>query len=142
MKKVLMVLVLILFAGSAFAQTDSLNIRLANLKWNSYEFLDSAKGSYIEHDSYFLTHGEGSIDWHQQKDGEEKVTTFSITQIEGSWPDITVSGSITYSVMLNEVNGKIIFQRDGDWITAKLVFNNAAVGNLNYVFTISSFENL
>jgi hypothetical protein len=139
------VFILFLFMGltaQGYAQADSTNIRVANLKWKSHEFMDSAKGLYIEHSSYFITHGERSIEWYQQKDGEEKITTFSVSQVQGSWPDVSGSGTITYQVSLNNVHGLIVFQCDGERITAAMVFNHSSVGNLNYVYTISSLENL
>lgn len=141
MKKILFTIIYVVSVSNfLFGQSDSLDIRLDTLKWISYEYLDSAKGTYVEHDSYFITYGEEKIEWFQNEGN--LVTSFAVNQTSGSWTDTSTSGMLTYHVTHNQIAGKIIVQRDGDWITIKLNFEGMRAGNWNYVFTISTFENL
>lgn len=136
MRIVKLIIILLGFQITAYSQSDSTDIRKSVIKWSTYEFLDSAKNAYVDHESYFITHGDGNIEWFQN--GGELVDSFLVNHVSGNWNDIKTSGTITYYASFNRINGKAIFKRDGDWITIKLVFSGMKGGDWNYTFSTSS----
>ncbi len=131
----LIILVSALFGVTGKAQ----NIQASVIKWSSEEFLEEEKNAYVEHESYFISYGGDSVQWFQK--AGSYIKTLKVTEVEGSWSDISKEGSIIYKVHVDGNTGSLKFQRDGDLVSISMELEWTPGITTGKVFTVSSFEN-
>ncbi len=104
--------------------------------WKASQVTDgrtsSTKNSYTE----FVTNASTSVDWIQ-KNGELK-TTFRVTGIEGSWPNIDNQGTITY--ILEHENGscRMSFERSASGLKISMDFEGNGNATTRLTFKVDS----
>lgn len=98
----------ILISGAVFAQNPATD----NTSWRSAVLFDSTDRASMPFDSEFRVFpAKKKIDWMQNN--SSYVTSFSINDAQGKWPDLRSDGKVVFAVTYFGRNGQISIERSG-----------------------------
>jgi len=130
MKKALTVFLLLFLSSALWAQ----DIQSASLKWSVSQLNDLSTGSIKAYTCDFKTSSAQEIIWVQKS-----ITyDFLITDIIGTWPDVQISGEITYEVLLDGESGTLAFKRTNSGVFITLDLSQAGGPRLRRSYSVSA----
>ena len=133
MKKFLVLSALLTFYLSGHSQ----NLQTDKIQWVSTGFYDSLAKVNVTVACQFVTNPSGGqVDWIQ--DNGNYVTSFTISAFTGSWPDLSVDGSVVYQLTASQVNGTLSIVRAGGTTSLKLILATPS-GPISNIYQISSY---
>ena len=134
MRNTILVQFLVVISMTCHAQSPSSQ----SIKWNISELTDLKTDTVQNYESYFITYQNEKIVWVQKK----REDTFVVDALQEDWNDVNVNGSIEYNVNIAGQTGTLGVVREGSLIEITLVLTNAAGKQLEYKFTVESFQAL
>ena len=81
------------------------------ITWKVNQGDDTAAKKNFTYNCIFKMDGQGKIIW-QQKNGTYN-TEFNIVSVEGSWTDVTKSGQVTYNLVDEVAEARMVFEKSG-----------------------------
>jgi len=105
MKKTLIILASLFLYQQSFAQ----QITSDTIRWNTIEFTDLNTNVTVTNEIYFLSQGNHSVKWVQN--GGQFQIEFSITSVEGQWPDTALPGTIILQITDGTATGSMKFTK-------------------------------
>lgn len=125
---------LFLFCLLAGRSLHAQDISAQTLSWNAIKAVDQTNQSEIVYSSTFVTQAGASVQW-LQNDGS-KVYDYTIDTADGTWPDVSQDGSITYHVTGRKVTGDMVFSKSqGQWSVRVTIYFNGNI-TMDYLFSI------
>jgi hypothetical protein len=136
MKNIVLIALIFLCCGAA-AQTVTLG--LDDISFHSTQNVDN--GTTYSSVSNFVFRGSSEVEWTYNS-GQDK-STYTVTSISGSWPDLNTEGQMEFNVTLGPRSGKIIVRRTGSSsIKIRIEMYRGTVDLVPVEFIISSFQEL
>jgi len=129
-------LLLVFTFGCTLAKAQ--NISADTVTWNSTRAVGEVNNDQIVYNCQFITRAAQSIDWIQ-KNGA-RVNHYTVTGVEGSWPDVTFDGQVVYQVTLATYSGEITFSKSSGQTTVHLNISASGLPGMNYMFYIASVK--
>ena len=106
------------------------------IEWTVTKAVDQADNSESANSSTFVTNGNKSVDWIQKN----IVSHYTVTQVDGTWPDLGQDGAISYNFTgIGTLTGTITFSRSQGQLTIHLITHVEDVG-LDFIFQVSSTQ--
>jgi hypothetical protein len=111
------------FCTMTFAsfQGTAQDISQQTLSWRTDQVLDLQTNASISMKCTFKTIGASKVEWIQ-KNGSLK-TIYNVTSIQGSWPNISQTGSVTYVLERNGKSFKMLMEKSGPNVSVTLDFS-------------------
>lgn len=94
-KRILLLVSLSLVCSVCLSQ----NISSEHLTWEAVEATDLQAASTVAMKCLFKTNANKTVEWIQKKG--EKTSLYTVTAVEGSWPNVAKTGTITYALERN-----------------------------------------
>ena len=130
MKKILIVISLLIITSSVIAQQQ---IGIDTMVLTSSQGT-SAGQNYTMNNEFRLV-GSERLEWRQ---GSER-TDYTITNVVGSWNDLTSQGEIELKVSLGSLNGSVFVYRKADGVLKlRIDMMRGSVNLVPFEFTISN----
>jgi hypothetical protein len=126
--------VLLLASSNVFSQ----NIQTATIEWHCNSIFTAKPGIFVEEMSRVVS-SAGQITWYD-KDGVVKET-FSITGSDGSWTNVSSSGSMQFIVSSGEDRGSVQFSSSGSATTIRILTITQAEPQI-YELTVTTINTL
>ena len=123
----------LLIAGPA---AHAQNVLQSNVTWNSTRAVEQTKGDVINYSCQFVTNADQSVDWIQRNGA--RVYHYIVSGVDGTWPDASTDGQLTYHVTLDSFSGDITFLRSGGQTTVHLAMSASGQAGMDYMFYIAS----
>lgn len=99
----------------------SQNIKTSRLVWETDRVTDLQNQTSTAYNGKFKTNANQSVEWIQRKG--QMSTLYEVTNIEGSWKDVSTRGSITYLLTRNGKSVKMIIEKNSSGIFITLDFS-------------------
>jgi hypothetical protein len=131
-KKIVLALIAALGVGALQAQ----NILTDTVTWSVVSAVNQTDQSQFAYACSFITYGANAMDW-SQSNGED-VSHYTVTSVNGQWPNVAVDGITTYSVQNGSITGTVTFSSSDHVITVHLQLLVNGKPNQDYVFSVSS----
>lgn len=131
------ILILLAVAAPVGVMAQSGNILTQTRTWNSETGVDLVTTDTVSVQMEFTSFSADRIEY---KSPGGSVQIFDITSTEGSWTDISQTGSIIYHVTIHNQNGIIILERTAAGVFLTVDMSAAAAGGIKMKYTISSIE--
>lgn len=106
------------------------------IKWSVSQLTDLKTDTVQNYVSHFITYGLTKVVWVQSK----REDTFLINGSKDSWSDLKGAGDIEYDLDIVGGSGNLRVVRDGEMVEIILALTNAAGEQLEYKFSVESFE--
>ncbi|HEY9046879.1 MAG TPA: hypothetical protein VIN08_13340 [Ohtaekwangia sp.] len=96
------------------------SIATQNLAWQASSVTDVNTGDILSAGGdKIISHGSTSVEW---KDNQGHVKyTYTVNTVNGTWSNVSNSGSIIYQVTAGGKSGTITFIRSGSEITIRIL---------------------
>jgi hypothetical protein len=107
-----------------------------SIKWNVSQLKDLKTDTVQNYVSHFITDGLNKVVWVQNK----REDTFFVNGSKDNWSDLKAAGQIEYDLDVEGGNGNLRVVRDGEMVEIILALTNAAGEQLEYKFSVESFE--
>lgn len=101
-------------------RTVGQNIASTVLIWKTDKSTDLKTPSAIPYQAEFRTNKTQTVEWIQK--GGEKVTVYTVTGTEGSWPDVTKDGKFKYFLSRNNKAYVMSLEKNGAERTITFMF--------------------
>ena len=101
----LITIILLLITQTVLCQ----NITTQTISWPISRIIDVNTGELTTPEDRIVSHGTTKIEWIDKKGILKK--TFTITEVNGTWPNIQKTGTITYEVDYQGNRGTVTFQK-------------------------------
>src|SRR5882672_10991025 len=89
--------------------SDAQDIRQKTLNWTSSSNINQADNDTTTYSCSFSTLADQQVNWIQ-KNGAD-VSTYTVTSVEGTWPNVNTDGQVTYHVSQGSLAGAIILSK-------------------------------
>ncbi|MBX2900358.1 MAG: hypothetical protein KF775_11950 [Cyclobacteriaceae bacterium] len=105
MQKILLIAVACFIYLPGFAQQLSVD----TIRWNTIELTDLNTNETVANEIYFVSQGNHSVKWVQN--GGQVQIEFSVTSVEGQWPDAALPGTLTFQITDGTATGSLKFTK-------------------------------
>jgi hypothetical protein len=122
----------------AVLQVQAQNIQTTTIRWNSLVTFNGGSGTTTADTTTVISYPD-HIEWHLA-DSTVKYR-LPISQVNGSWSNISNYGQVTFEVDYQGNRGTVLFQRDADRIRIRFMVLTAAAPDV-YELTITTTEPL
>lgn len=133
--KYIFMVLLILAVVSVKAQSG--NILTQTLTWHSVKGYDVIAADSVTATMQFKT---VTTDRIEHRNHDNVLQTFDVTATAGSWTNISLEGSITYTVSHIGVQGTIKVERTVAGVFLTVDFSNPETGGVKVIYTINEIE--
>jgi len=131
-------LITIIICCTGFSSLVGQNLLTDNILWTATTLSDLNHNTTVNAPCQFKTMG-AQIDWIQGNGSY--ITSFSVQNTSGAWPDVSKSGSVIFSVTSDGLTGNMTWTRDSSGLSVKLVLSGGT-DPINILYTISTFQKL
>jgi hypothetical protein len=105
MQKILLIVVACFIYLPGFAQ----QVTTDTIRWNTAELTDLNTNETVANEVYFVSQGNHSVKW-VQNNGQFQID-FTVTQVDGQWPDVAAPGTITFQITDGTATGSLKFTK-------------------------------
>ena len=110
-----------------------------SIRWTVSELTDMKSDTTQSYESYFICYQTETIVWVQTK----REDTFIIKAVNENWRDIhDAAGQIEYTIEVGGVNGTLRIVRQNNTTQMMLALTSTQGKQMEYRFTIASFQAL
>lgn len=136
MRKILIILASLFIYQQSFAQ----QIGVDTIRWNTIEFIDLNTNEIVVNEIYFLSQGNHSVKWVQN--GGQFQIEFSISNVEGQWPDTALPGTITFWITDGTATGSMKFTKStGNEVSVELHLRGTT-SDIDLRYKVNSYSKL
>lgn len=112
------------------------DITTATISWAVASTQAVNTGEITELADRIVSHGDDTIEWTDRRGVIKK--SFAISEVNGSWTNVQVPGTILYEVQSGEESGTVTFQRTASEILIRiLILRGEEIPDI-YEMTIST----
>lgn len=136
MKKI--ILTLLSTIAFALVHTYAQDIATNPLTWKVSNLTDLVSNQSAPYSCSFATQGSEPIKWAQRQG--RFITTFTVSGVTGSWPDVSKNGKVVLSIAADGQIGSLTFEKSdsGTWITLQL--SQPGQGEIKNRFTVQQIN--
>lgn len=132
------ILIILLVAIIEIVPSYSQSISSSNLLWTADQVTDFKINNTMDFQCQFKTNGIEQVTWIQKKG--QMTTNYNVTRTEGSWEDISVSGTFTYFLERNGKDFKMTLEKKSSGTFVTLDFSKAGEYTSIQQFRIKSVQ--
>jgi hypothetical protein len=136
MRLPLLIFLLSLASARSFAQSIEQDV----IQWTASNLTDVLAGEGVDttYHCKFITYQNDKIEWIQG----DYIIVMNVQKTQGNWADLTVDGSISYTVKIKDKIGKFIFNREAGMLGIRTEFFEESVNKLPFVFGVSEINKI
>src|SRR6218665_3119018 len=116
----------------------SQNIKTNTLRWNVHSIQEISPASFKEVEESITSVGTTTVTWNDVR-GEAR-RTFTIVEVNGSWSNVSHTGSVVYEVSESGRRGTITFSRTGSNIKISILMMSDGDLPEAYEMTVNTIE--
>lgn len=131
------VIIIAFLSGAQWGLAQTGNVLTQTRTWKSAVGYNLATTDSLAQEMSFTTVGSDRI---EHRDHRNRLQTFDIVSTEGSWLDISSSGSITYHVSINDQHGVVVLERNASGVSLLVDFSDSESGGVKIKYIINAIE--
>jgi hypothetical protein len=89
--------------------TQAQNAQTDTLTWSSQRSIELESSTPVQQHASVVIYGSSRIDWIQHN--VNRTYRYKVTGTEGSWPQVTTDGQITYFIQYGNITGTVVCRR-------------------------------